>query len=278
MARRLKRKVKMTFILILALLSLIGVIYSVYHIIEWKLDGDKINDIIDNIEEKVNIKDVDEDNNENIVTVEQPEEIPQDNPYWKYLKMSLINVDFDDLININKETVGWISINGTNINYPYVQTSDNKYYLTHDFEKNYNTAGWVFLDYRNNADLSNKNTIIYAHGRYDKTMFGTLRNALTNGWLSNTDNYVFKISTPNENSLWQVFSIYHIPATNDYLKIDFGNDEEYSKFIKLITDRSAHKFNTNVSANDKIITLSTCYNETERVVLHAKLIKYEKKY
>ena len=109
-------------------------------------------------------------------------------------------------------------------------------------------------------------------------MFGTLRNALTNGWLDNINNYVFKISTPYENSLWQVFSIYHIPTTSDYLRINFSNDADFDSFIKMLTDRSAHNFNTNVTSSDRIITLSTCYNESERVVLHAKLIKYEKKY
>ena len=192
--------------------------------------------------------------------------------------MKLIDVDFSDLKEVNTDIVGWIQVNGTNINYPYVQTDNNTYYLTHDLDHNYNTAGWVFLDYRNRPDFSDSNTIIYAHGRYDKTMFGTLRNALTNGWLNDTNNYIFKISTPTENSLWQVFSIYHIPVTSDYLQINFNSDAEYSNFINKLTERSAHKFNTTISTNDKIITLSTCYNETERVVLHAKLIKYEKKY
>ena len=278
MARKIKKRIKSSIIIIIFLLCLAGLIYSLYHIIEWKLDGDKINEIIDNINDKVEVEEVVEEENDNIVTVEQTEEIEEDNPYWRYLKMSLINVNFDELKSINKDTVGWISVNGTNINYPYVQTSDNKYYLTRDFEKNYNSAGWVFLDYRNSTNFEDKNTIIYAHGRYDKTMFGTLRNALSNGWLNNTDNYVFKISTEKENSLWQVFSIYHIPTTSDYLRIEFSDDNDYMQFINMINNRSAHNFNTTISPNDKIITLSTCYNETERVVLHAKLIKYEKKY
>lgn len=278
MKPKVKKIISLILILSLTTLCLIGIVYSIINIINWKLDGDKVKKIVDNIEEKVKIEEVVEENNENITTIE-PEEKPQeDNPYWAYIKMSLINIDFFDLKEVNKEVVGWIQVNGTNINYPYVQTDNNTYYLTHDFEHNYNSAGWVFLDYRNKPDFSDKNTIIYAHGRYDKTMFGTLRNALTNGWLNNTNNYIFKISTPYENSLWQVFSIYHIPTTNDYLRINFNNDEDYTNFINLISDRSAHNFDTTVTTSDKILTLSTCYNEYERVVLHAKQIKYEKKY
>ena len=276
MSKNIKKKVCMYLTILLTILCLVGIIYSLVNIVIWKLDGDKVKEIINDMEEKSEIVEIEDSTNTE--TVEQETPPAEDDPYWAFVKMKLIDVDFTELKQVNTDTVGWISVNGTNINYPFVQTDNNTYYLTHDFEKSTNSAGWVFLDYRNNAEFTDQNTIIYAHGRYDKTMFGTLRNALTNGWLNNTNNYVFKISTPKENSLWQVFSIYHIPVTSDYLKINFSSDEEYSNFIKIITDRSAHNFNTSVATNDKIITLSTCYNESERVVLHAKLIKYEKKY
>ncbi len=276
MGKNLKRKGRQIVTILLMILCIIGIIYSLVNIIIWKLDGDKVKEIVNNIEEKVEvIEKIDSDNTETVIQETVPD---KENPYWEYIKMKLIDVDFSDLKEVNTDTVGWIQVNGTNINYPYVQTDNNEYYLTHDLEKNYNSAGWVFLDYRNKPDFSDNNTIIYAHGRYDKTMFGTLRNALTNGWLNDTNNYVFKISTPYENSLWQVFSIYHIPTTSDYLKINFNNSSDYNDFINMLIGRSAHKFDTIVSTNDKIITLSTCYNETDRVVLHAKLIKYEKKY
>lgn len=89
--------------------------------------------------------------------------------------MNLINVDFNELKKFNSNTKGWIQVNGTNINYPFVQAKDNKFYLTHSFDKSYNSAGWVFLDYRNNINELSKNTIIYAHGRLDTTMFGSLK-------------------------------------------------------------------------------------------------------
>ena len=73
--------------------------------------------------------------------------------------MNMIDINFNELKNINNDVKGWIKVNGTNINYPFVQSKNNKYYLTHSFDKSYNSAGWLFLDYRNN----NKNTIIYAH-------------------------------------------------------------------------------------------------------------------
>lgn len=135
----------------------------------------------------------------------------------------------------------------------------------------------VFLDYRNN-NINNRNTIIYAHGRTDKTMFGTLRKVLNNGWINNTNNYVIKISTEKENSLWQIFSIYHIPTTNDYLQTEFKDEREYQRFLNILKNRSNHNFNTSITSNDTILTLSTCYNDSEKMVVHAKLIKKQKKY
>ena len=188
----------------------------------------------------------------------------------------MLNVDFSELKKINNNVKGWIQVNGTNINYPFVQANDNKYYLTHSFDKSWNSAGWLFLDYRNNY-TNNKNTIIYAHGRNDKTMFESLRTVLTKNWLSNTNNYVIKISTEKENSLWQIFSTYHIPTTSDYLQTNFESDIEYQEFLDMIKNRSSYNFNTSVNSNDNILTLSTCYNNSDKIVVHAKLIKKEQK-
>ena len=186
------------------------------------------------------------------------------------------DVNFDDLLKVNNHTKGWIQVKGTNINYPFVQTKDNDYYLNRSYDKSYNKAGWVFLDFRNKY-TDNKNTIIYAHGRTDTTMFGSLKNILKSDWLDNKDNYVVKISTPEENTLWQVFSVYHIKTTSDYIRTDFDNDEDFLKFTKMLTERSKYNFNVEILGNDQILTLSTCYNDFEKMVMHAKLIKRSKK-
>jgi len=189
--------------------------------------------------------------------------------------MDLIHVDFNELKVINTDVKGWIQLKGTNINYPFVQGGDNKYYLTHSFDKSYNQAGWVFMDYRNNINNLNKNTILYAHGRIDTTMFGTLRSIFSSNWYKNKDNHIIRLSTEQENSIWQVFSVYRIKTTSDYLKVDFANDSDYLDFLNMLKNRSKYKFETSINENDKIITLSTCYNKSDKMVMHAKLIKRE---
>lgn len=274
--KRRKRKIKWENIILILIITTftITLIISVFNIIKWKMDSNKTNDEITNIQKNIDVEEIQD--TESTEIIEPVEEIPKSNPYWDYINMNMINVNFSDLKKTNPDVVGWLKVNGTNINYPFVQSSDNKYYLTHSFNKSYNAAGWVFLDYRNNS-TNNKNTIIYAHGRTDKTMFGTLRKVLNNGWLNNTNNYVIKISTEKENSLWQIFSVYHIPTTSDYLQTGFSDDTSYQNFLDMIKNRSSHNFNTNVISTDNILTLSTCYNNSEKMVVHAKLIKKEVK-
>lgn len=271
--KRYKLKWKNLIALIIFLIAFIFLIKSGISLINYFIDTNKTTDEIKEIEDVVEIEEIED--NDNTEIIKQEEEIPKENPYWDYIKMNLINVNFDELLEINNETKGWIQVNGTNINYPFVQTSDNDYYLTHSFNKSYNQAGWVFMDYRNNTENYDKNTILYAHGMNNKTMFGSLRNILSSSWYDNTDNHIIKLSTPTENTLWQVFSVYHIETTNDYIQTRFTSDEEYLTFLNKLKDRSAVTFDTTVNANDKILTLSTCYNKTDKVVMHAKLIKKE---
>ena len=272
MVIRKKRKIKWknVFLALFVLICLVGLGTSIFNIIKWKIEAKTTNNQIETAQKVV--KPVEIIDNDKIEIIEQ-EKVPLDNPYWEYVQMNLIDVDFNDLKNINPSTIGWIQVNGTNINYPFVQTNDNKYYLNHSFNKSKNSAGWVFMDYRNNISVLDKNTIIYAHGRLDNTMFGSLKNILTSGWLNNKNNYIVKLSTEYENNLWQVFSVYKIKTTNDYLQISFISNESFLEFTDKLIKRSDFNFNTKVNENDKILTLSTCYNEKEKVVLHAKLIK-----
>ena len=182
-------------------------------------------------------------------------------------------IDFNKLLKRNKDTVGWISVLGTKIDYPFVKSSDNKYYLTHSFDKKYTDAGWVFMDYRNSIDLNNKNTIVYGHARKDKSMFGTLKYTLKSNWYKKSDNHYIKVYLPNEDLTYRVFSTYHVKTEDYYINTDFSSDKEFSNFINKLKKRSVYNYNVDLNDTDSILTLSSCYNEKEKVVLHAKLVE-----
>lgn len=238
----------------------------------WLNDNKEIDQIQEKVVDDTKVKE--KEDNDNTEQINPPENEADD--YWDYIKMNLLEVDFNDLLAKNSDTIGWIQVQGTNINYPIVQTTNNDYYLNHAFDKTENKAGWVYMDYRNNAVDFNQNTIIYAHSRYNGTMFGSLKNILNSSWYTNKENHIIRLSTPTENTMWQVFSVYTIAKESYYITPSFSTTESYQEFLNTIKGRSEVDFSGTVSIGDKVLTLSTCKdNFGNRIVMHAKLIKKE---
>ena len=227
-------------------------IYSIYKIITWKI----------NIEENNNIKEV---LSNEIKTVE--ENILTD-------KRKKYDVNFSSLKEKNKDTVAYLKVNNTRIDYVVVKTSDNSFYLTHNFDKNWNDAGWIFADYQNKFDGTDKNIVIYGHKMKDGSMFGTLKDTLNNSWYTNEDNSKIVLVTEKDTYYYEIFSLYTIVPEMFYLSVNFADANEYTNFLNIIKSRSIYDFNVQVDSNDHILTLSSCldsYNQ-KRVVIHARLI------
>lgn len=173
----------------------------------------------------------------------------------------------------NSNTVAWLKVEGTEIEYPVVKGKDNSFYLTHSFDNSYNNAGWIFADYNNTFDGEDENIVIYGHNRRDGSMFGSLKNVLEKDWCSNEKNRTITFSTEEGNIKYQVFSVYKIENEDYYITTKFNSNEEFEKFITTIKNRSIYNFETNVAKTDKVLTLSTCANNNKyRVVLHAKKV------
>lgn len=181
------------------------------------------------------------------------------------------SIDFGSLKQKNPDTIAWLKVNGTEIEYPVVKTTNNDYYLTHSFDKSYNSSGWAFMDYKNRCDGTDKNMVVYGHNRHDGSIFGTLQNVLTEEWQNNPENFKIPFITENEKAEYHVFSVYEIEKENYYITTNFINDGEFQNFLDKIKTRSQIDFGIEVTANDNILTLSTCANDSRyRVVLHAK--------
>ena len=184
----------------------------------------------------------------------------------------VVNADIASLIQENPETVGWIKVNNTNIDYPVVQTIDNEYYLKHNYYLEEDSNGWVFMDYRNETDFLSDNIILYAHNRYHSgVMFGTLQNALSYNWYTNPDNQIISLRTLYDDLNYKIFSIYKISVTTDYMRVLFADDNDRLDFYTMLKDRSIYDFGIELKGSDKIITLSTCADEENRYVVHAVL-------
>lgn len=191
---------------------------------------------------------------------------------------NFLNVNLNYYLTKNPETVGWFQINGTNINYPIVQHNDNSFYLEHDFYQRKTNIGWIFGDYRDNFIKFENNTIIYGHNLINRTMLGQIPYMLKKNWFNNPYKKYIKLSTKTTNSIWEIFSVYKINPTTDYLQVKFNSMENYTNFLNKIKERSEQPLETTISNTDKIITISTCDDTgTKRIVVHAKLIKIEDK-
>ena len=231
------KKVKNIIISIIRIILIVIIIFSLVMIIKWFISTRKNNKLIEKINTKINIDEI---------------------------RDGKVSVDFDYLKSINSDTVGYISIEGLDINYPVVQTSDNDYYLNHSFDKSKSSTGSIFMDYRNNS-MDDRNTVIYGHNMKDGSMFGKLKSLKNMGsttiyYYENNNTYIFK-----------VFSIYEIDAEDYYTKTNIS-DTEYLDFLNTLKERSINKYDYNPSLEDKILTLSTCSSSKRRLVVHAALL------
>ena len=235
------------FIMLVVFICLL--IFSSIKIINYIKDNRKNEEIIDEISKSITINDKIENN---------------------YQNESKYNIDFKTLKKTNPDMVGFLKVNGTDIETIVVQGKDNSFYLSHNFEKKYNSAGWIYADYRNNLDGTDKNIIIYGHNMRNNTMFGTLKNILNKDWQENWYNRYITFITENEESTYEVFSVYQIEAEDYYMKTEF-KDKEFKTYADTMKARSRYNFDVDLNENDSILTLSTCANNNKyRVILHAK--------
>lgn len=272
-----EKKLENNFIpIIITTLSITTYLISIFILTRWYVQNERSKKFTNSINiTKEEIKEDTPNQYQDLTNNVKQEETIVDS---SYINTNFISVNLNYYTSKNNETVGWIQVNGTNINYPIVQHEDNNFYLEHDFYKRKTNIGWIFADYRDNMEILNNNTIIYGHNLINRTMFGSLPYMLNKNWFNSKNNQYIKLSTKTSNTIWQIFSVYKIEPTTDYLQSVFNSIENYQNFLNTLKNRSIRDFNVNLNYTDKIITLSTCDDTgTKRVAVHAKLIKIENK-
>jgi len=186
-----------------------------------------------------------------------------------------IRPQFNDLLSVNKNIVGWISADGTKLNNPILQAENNDFYLDHNFKDRESRAGSVFMDYRNNVQDINQNTILYGHAMKNSTMFGSLKSYLKQQYAN--EHPVIYLDTLYEGYDVEVFAAYETTIDFYYIETEFTNNDAFLKFIDEIQTRSAIEMNVEIGPEDKILTLSTCkdsvMSDDHRFVVQGKLVK-----
>ena len=188
-----------------------------------------------------------------------------------------IEVDFDKLKSVNEDVVGWIYVDALpDISYPIVKGKDNQTYLHQTYEKHYNFAGTIFVDYENSGDFSDCNTLVYGHNMKNGSMFGHLKKFREDDRLYKQDKY-FWILTPERNYRYEIISAYTTGVNSDTYTLFKGPGEEFEKYLETIKGYSEIQTDdTDLTIKDKIVTLSTCTgNESTRFVVQGKRVDAE---
>lgn len=181
-------------------------------------------------------------------------------------------VDFNGLLAMNSQTVGWVQIDGTPLEYPVVQTNNNDYYLSHNFSNEASIEGCIFLDYLCTGSLT-RNYVLYGHYMTDDSMFGSL-------WKYQEESYfkahpIIQFDRPGDPGDWEIFSVYITEADYNYRQPQFNNNAEFLDYMNRLKARSLYDTGVVLSPSDEVLTLSTCIYtfDNARLAVHARKIK-----
>lgn len=260
-----KKKKKKTFadiLLTIILLIAIGVFvfaaYNLYHIYtEYKKGTDEYNQI-----------------EQMAVTNRDPDELSEE-AGGENQGPSLVapmEIDFASLKAVNDDVIGWIFVEALDdVSYPIVKGEDNDTYLHMTYEKNYNFAGTIFIDYENSRDFSDCNTLVYGHNMKNGSMFGQLKKFSQDPETYKKSKY-FWIFTPDKTYRYEIISAYTTGVNSDTYTLFKGPGQEFEDYLKTIVSRSEIETNAgDLDMMDKIVTLSTCTgNQSTRFVVQGR--------
>lgn len=168
-------------------------------------------------------------------------------------------VDFDSLREINPDVIAWIYIEGTGINYPIVQGEDNEHYLSVLIDGTRNSAGSIFMDYRNEADFSDQNTVIYGHNMRNGSMFAGISNYRTQEYYDAHPDIL--VMTPDGNYLYEIVAGYVAEKGSAAWQMSFSSDELALEWIQESVSKSYFESSVIPELGDIYMTLSTCSYE-----------------
>lgn len=196
-------------------------------------------------------------------------------------------IDWDKLKEINDEIVGWVQINDTKIDYPVLwhkgDDITSQYYLNHNYKKEYDSYGTIFLDYRCTQGTDSKNVIMHGHHMNDGSMFGNLMSY--GGTSANLDFYkeqpTIRFDTPKTNGTYKIISVFKTNTLSsqgeffNYMIGNFQNEKDFMNYVYKVRVRSLINCPVTVNEDDELITLSTCsYEYTNfRTVVVARRVR-----
>ena len=180
-------------------------------------------------------------------------------------------IHFAGLKAVNPDVIAWIQIPALDISYPVVQGKDNAYYLHHLFSGESNINGSIFVDCHNQPDFTDQNTIVYGHNMKNGSMFGTLDKYQDKELFEQHPE--FYLYLPDKILKYRIFSCYAGRTGSEGYRYHFPEAEDFQTFLDTVSSYRDYDTGTELSATDRIVTLSTCVNSRRnyRYLVHGKL-------
>ena len=178
--------------------------------------------------------------------------------------------ELEKLQNENSDIVGWIEIENSNINYPVLQTTNNDYYMNHNYKKEISKEGSLFLDKDYDWNLPSTNILIYGHNNRGSTeMFASLMNYKDEQFYKEHDKIRF--TTVEEDAEYEIIAVFlsrvYYKSEKDvfryYYFINAENEEEFNEYVNESKKASLYNIDATAKYGDQLLTLSTCSYHTE---------------
>ena len=265
-----KRNKRQLISRIVLIVSACVFLYAAYNLITILLEYKKGNDIYNSIEEQVlddNKPSVFKISSHNYNEEDEPEEIE-----GKEVEIPF-TYDHESLLAINPEGIGFLYIPSLDLRLPMAQTTDNDYYLTHTFDRTYNTNGCLFLDSRIKGGIDASHLIIHGHCLNSGAMFSHLFKYKSYWFWATEGNDVFYIYTGNVLREYRIFTVYVSDPISDTYTYNFPNLEQLREYAASMQSKSLYNTGVDISNATQICTFSTCTNNTtQRLIVQGTLI------
>lgn len=260
----MNKKIYMVIITVLAAI----LATSTFFIIRYHIDSAKQKELYDNLAEIVEVSEEIEDTEVSTENIEVTEE-------------NILLAAYEELYRQNPDMVGWIKIDGTNINYPVMQSIEEpNFYLNHGFDRKYTSYGCPYVQENCDMVTPSDNLIIYGHHMKGGEMFGMLEKYKSKDFWAEHKTISFDTLT-NQNE-YEIIAVFKTVVYTDspesfkyYHFVDAENEAEFNAYVEKCKELSFYDTGVTAEYGDKLISLSTCeYSQTNgRLVVVAKLMK-----
>ena len=190
------------------------------------------------------------------------------------MKRTYTEIDFAGMRAVNEDVIGWIQILDSPVDYPLLDADDNKYYLNHTYDRQWSSYGSIFLEPRNNPDLSERHLVIYGHNMVNESMFGSLLEYKNQEYADSHPEIT--VCMTDRDLTYRVFSAYTAHVDSAAYRMSFSDDASFMEMAEQMKANSVIAADVMPTAEDQVLTLSTCTPEGAkkyRFIVNAVLVE-----